>query len=179
MLAAVFRPLVEKLITGYSPSYQETIPRPEIRPDGDIEGQIKALALRYANEIRRYWRLTVTAEQSTTAVVNKILRKFGFLVQRYAVLPVGDWRPEAGPYRREYTYRVMTSAIWRGLVVARQWALSQGREGVTNLLNSRSNEFVTNKPIATLDQWGLIPIPPPPGDGGAVAAPLGELKIAA
>jgi hypothetical protein len=179
MLAAVFRPMIEKLITGYSPSYREDIPRPEIRPDGEVEAQIKALALRYANEIRRYWRLSVTAEQSVTAVVNKILRKFGFLVQRYAVLPVGDWRPEAGPYRREYTYKVMTSAIWRGLVVARQWALSQGREGVTNLLNSRSNEFVTNKPIATLDRWGLIPIPPPLGDGGAVAAPPGELKTAA
>jgi hypothetical protein len=70
-LASVFRPLVDKLLQSG-----------EVVPGGVIEGEIKAMALKRAADLRKHWRLCVTAEQSDTAIANKICRKFGLTLER-------------------------------------------------------------------------------------------------
>ena len=70
-LAQRFRPLLRPILEAGI-----------VHPDGEAERRVVDLALQMRDEIRRYWRLEISEEHSTTATVCKILRKFGFLVVR-------------------------------------------------------------------------------------------------
>lgn len=120
MLAAVFSPLVEKLLAVG-----------EVVPNGAEEQTIKTLALRYRSELRRYWRLSITEEQSTTAIANKIARKFGLVLDRTRQVRVAG--------TKLWVYAITATAIWRALVAAREFALKQTG---TNVLELLSNTFV-------------------------------------
>lgn len=142
MLAAVFSPWVEKLLVAG-----------EVVPSGNVEQAMKALALRYQAELRRYWRLSITEEQSTTAIANKIARKFGLVLDRTRRVRVAG--------TTLWVYAITATDTWRALVAARNFALSQRG---TNSLESRSNEFVPSSP-QNLDSINTVgsdkPSPPP------------------
>ncbi len=120
MLAAVFRPLVETLLLAG-----------EVVPGGALAGQIKAQALMLRAELRRYWRLSVTEDQSDTAIANKIARKFGLVLARARRVTIAG--------AKLWVYSIAATVAWRALVAAREFALSQ--QG-TNLLNAGFNTFV-------------------------------------
>lgn len=145
-LAATFRPLVERLLEAG-----------EVVPGGKIEGEIKTKALEMVEPLKRYWRLAISADQSDTAIVNKIAKKFGLSTQRKAKVTVG-------PNDRRWTYAIGASPVWRALVAARQWALTHGG---TTLINGAFNKFVPGEEDRTIDQATSPPrvASSPPGGG--------------
>lgn len=112
MLAACFRPLLEKLWR-----------RGEITPGGDTEAKIKAIALRHRAELAKYWRITVDEGQSDTAIANKIARKFGFTLARLHKLRIAG--------SQQWVYSIAASDTWIALVAARDAAL--GSTGTNSL----------------------------------------------
>ena len=129
MLAAQFKPLIEKLLRAG-----------EVVPEGKTEAQVKALALKLALEIRRYWRLTITEDQSATEICNKIARKLG--------LDAGGVSNRLGKVstatgRQQWVYRITASDTWQALVSAREWAL---RQASTDSLDPPINESVLSSP---------------------------------
>ncbi|MGB3310287.1 MAG: DUF3854 domain-containing protein [Nodosilinea sp.] len=151
MLAAIFRPLVEKMLAAG-----------EVVPGGEVEAQIKALALRYRAEIKRYWRLSITDDQSNAAIACKIARKFGL-----------DAGGESNRLRRitvtgkqEWVCRITTTATWRSLVSAREFALKQQ---CTDVLESGSNRFVLSPPQKPAHSEAIA-LPPPSGTDPPLAA---------
>lgn len=124
MLAAVFSPWVEKLLTAG-----------EVVPNGDVEHTIKALALKYRAELQRYWRLSITEEQSTTAIANKIARKFGLVLGRIRRVRIAG--------TKFWVYSITANDTWRAMVEAREWAL---KHTGTTLLNPSFSEVVPTQP---------------------------------
>ena len=124
-LAAIFRPLVEKLLAAG-----------EVAPGGAVEAEIKKLALTYTDNLARYWRLSIADEQSDTAIANKIIKKFGLTLTRSRRVSIGG--------KRAWIYSLEASPTWRNLVAARELALAGG-EG-TKVLNSSFNKFVPDNP---------------------------------
>ena len=120
MLAAVFRPMVEELLEAG-----------QVSPGGETEQQIKAKALRYRAELRRYWRLNIDESQSEVAIANKIARKFGLILERSRRIILHG--------KQHWVYSITGSKTWYSLVSAREFALKQE---CTNSLNSTNNKSV-------------------------------------
>jgi hypothetical protein len=97
MLAPAFKPLAEKLLAAG-----------EVVPEGEVERQVKALALNLAGEIRRHWRLTITETQSAVEVCNKIAAKLGL----EAGGETNRLRLISTPTGRQWTYRIKASDDW-------------------------------------------------------------------
>lgn len=135
-LAAVFRPLIEKLWKAG-----------EVAPAGQTEGEVKALALRYRDEIRRYWRLTIHEDQSDTAICNKIAWKFGFVTQQKDKTRIEG--------KQAWSYSITAPDTWLVLVAARELALGGGGK---NSLEGTINEF--------------LPTPPPDSYSGSPPHPI-------
>ena len=157
-IAAIFRPLVETLLEAG-----------EVVPGGDVEGQIKALALKYGDQLRRYWRLGVAADQSDTAIANKVARKFGLTLSRSRRIVFGV--TATGKPKQEWVYAVTADPVWRALVAARRWAIDNS----TNLLNQPISEFVLSPSGNSSHSQGdrdTAPPPPPEQGGGAGDLPL-------
>jgi hypothetical protein len=135
-LAAVFRPLIEKLWKAG-----------EVAPGGQTEGEVKALALRYRDEIRRYWRLTIHEDQSDTAICNKIAWKFGFVTQQKDKTRIEG--------KQVWSHSIAAPDTWLVLVAARELALGGGGK---NSLEGTINEF--------------LPTPPPDSYSGSPPHPI-------
>lgn len=118
LLAHLFKPYVEKLLAAG-----------EIRPGGEVEQQMKVLALRYRDEISRRWRITISEEMPEETIANKIARKFGLLIARDRKATVEG--------KRRWICTLTANDLWTALVAARQWAL-----GGTNLIEEPLNKFV-------------------------------------
>lgn len=136
MLAAIFRPLVEKLWR-----------RGEITPGGDTEAKLKAIALRHRAELAKYWRLSIDEAQSDTAIANKVARKFGFTLARLHKVRVNG--------AQQWAYSISASETWIALVAARDSAL---RSAGTNSLEPLINEFVPAPPPIPDSPPPLIPL---------------------
>jgi len=119
-IAALFRPLVERLWKAG-----------EVVPCGRTEGELKALALRYRDEIRRYWRLNIHEGQSDTAICNKVAWKFGFITQQKDKTRIEG--------TQVWSYSITAPDTWLALVAARELALSGGGK---NSLEGTNNEFL-------------------------------------
>ena len=157
-LAAVFRPLVEPLLSAG-----------EVRPGGAAEATLKATALNYADQLRRYWRLSITADQSDTAIANKIARKFGLTVARSR--QVSNGVRASGKDAFDWVYRITADPVWRALMEARRWALSNS----TDELNRVFSNFVESSQADQATSLGNHPIgdsPPPIDEGGGGQLPL-------
>lgn len=138
MLANLFRPDVERMLQAG-----------EVSPTGQVEQSIKANALRYRAELRRYWRLTIDESQSAVAIANKIARKFGLILERSRKLRVDG--------AQCWLYSISASETWYSLVLAREFALNNSG---TSSLNCTFN--------------GSVPLPPPDpphGDEGEAKSP--------
>jgi hypothetical protein len=148
MLAAIFRPLVERLLAAG-----------EVTPCGNVEASIKAAALRYRAELSRYWRLHIDEAQTDTAITNKIARKFGLVLERSRRVTVAT--------KKLWVYSLRASDTWLALVAARESALKQE---CTNSLERAFNTFVHSPPHG---DRGAAAQPP----GGAEPPPnLGEVR---
>ncbi|MEY3298638.1 MAG: hypothetical protein RLZZ597_1898 [Cyanobacteriota bacterium] len=137
LLAHLFKPGVEKLLAAG-----------EIRPGGDVEQQMKALALQYRDEIARRWRITITEEMPEETVANKIARKFSLIVERDRKITLAG--------KRRWVCALTANDMWTALVAARQWALRG-----TNQLDSSFNKTVpsmaeppSHSPTSA-PEWGL------------------------
>ena len=119
-IAALFRPLVERLWKAG-----------EVVPCGRTEGELKALALRYRDEIRRYWRLNIHEDQNDTAICNKVAWKFGFITQQKDKTRIEG--------TQVWSYSITAPDTWLALVAARELALSGGGK---NSLEGTNNEFL-------------------------------------
>jgi len=159
-LASIFRPLVETLLEAG-----------EVAPGGAVEGQIKALALTHSEQLRRFWRLSVTADQSDTAIANKIARKFGLTLARSRRVINGV--TATGKPKQEWVYSIEADPVWRALVGARKWALEQ----CTNSLNEAFSRFVHSGSGVLAEVTAHPPDPPlpTPEQGGG----LGNLPLTA
>jgi hypothetical protein len=122
-LAAQFVPLLTGILGGGT-----------IHPTGKAEAQIVALARQHSSEIKRLWRITITGEETTTATVNKLSRKFGLTVERRNRISVKG--------SRLWVYRVAASPTWWDLVDARSQSLGIG--GGTDLLKPLPGKEYTN-----------------------------------
>jgi hypothetical protein len=118
-LAALFRPWIEQLWKAG-----------EVVPGGQTEGEVKALALRYRDEIRRYWRLTIHEGQNDTAICNKIAWKFGFITEKRQ-----KTRTEG---KQVWIYKITASSTWEALVKARELALGgKGKNSLESTINEK------------------------------------------
>ena len=159
-LASIFRPLVETLLEAG-----------EVAPGGAVEAQIKALAVTHSEQLRRFWRLSITGDQSDTAIANKVARKFGLVLARSRRVINGV--TATGKPKQEWVYSIEADPVWRALVGARKWALEQ----CTNSLNKALSRFVHSSPA----DFGNDPPDPPdlplptPDQGGG----LGNLPLTA
>jgi hypothetical protein len=146
-LGAMFRPLVDKLLQAG-----------EVVPGGAVECEIKSMALRMADQLRTYWRLSITPDQSDTAVANKVCRKFGLSLERLRRVSGG-----VSPSGRDawlWVYSIEASPMWQALVKARQWALNH----CTEVLEGTLNKFVQS-PSGDQDEGDpTADSPPLPGD---------------
>lgn len=139
--------------------------RGEVHPDDPAVAQMAAIGRQYSAEIRRYWRLQCTDQQSDTAIACKVLRKFGLELARSH--KVGS---TTGGDTRLWVYTVTASAHWLALEQARRRALMAG----TDLLTDPLYEFVPESSEASSRDFEppsdqkKPDIPPPPGpDCGA------------
>ncbi|MBD1918905.1 MULTISPECIES: DUF3854 domain-containing protein [Cyanophyceae] len=110
-LAAILKPLAEQLLK-----------RGVVAPDCPVVAQLAQVARHYAADLRRYWRLNCTGEQSDVAIANKVLRKLGLQLERAGKV---FWDG-----KRQWVYGVLADPIWQALTAARTAALAAG----TNLL---------------------------------------------
>jgi hypothetical protein len=155
-LGAIFKPYADKLLQAG-----------KVVPGGATEGEIKAIALRYSDQLRRYWRLSITADQSDTAIANKICRKFGLTLERLAKVTndQGD---------RVWTYFIAADQVWRSLVDARRWALSQSG---TDSLEETLNRFVPDPDDDQDDGDPIADSPPLSGDSPDEKGQAGQIKM--
>jgi hypothetical protein len=155
-LGAIFRPLADKLLQAG-----------KVVPGGATEGEIKAIALRYSDQLRRYWRLSITADQSDTAIANKICRKFGLTLERLAKVTndQGD---------RVWTYSIAADQVWRSLVDARRWALSKSG---TDSLEATLNRFVPDPDDDQDDGDPIADSPPLHGSFPDEKGQAGQIKM--
>ena len=136
LLAHLFKPCVEQLLAAG-----------EIRPGGEVERQMKTLALRYRDEIVRRWRITITEEMPEETIANKIARKFGLLIARDRKITVEG--------KRRWVCTLAADDLWTALVEARRWALRG-----TNQLDDPFNKSVppltaqtSPQPTNSTDRW--------------------------
>jgi hypothetical protein len=115
--AAAFKPLVAKLLA-----------LGKVEPGCPIAEEIKVLALRYAAELKRLWRIVIHADQSAVAVACKIARKFGLVLGRDSRI--------GGRGQQQWRYRIACDPLWTALVAARQQALGGSPETFNPPLNS-------------------------------------------
>ncbi|MBD2106711.1 DUF3854 domain-containing protein [Nodosilinea sp. FACHB-13] len=146
MLAKLFRSDIEMLLKAGT-----------ITPGGKAEARVKATALKHSAELRRYWRLNVSADQSDTAIAGKVARKFGLILSRLQKVRVNG--------SQQWIYGIEATETWRQLVAARQAALTG-----TNLLKDSLNKSVPLQPPSDSGKGGAAP---PTGAQGVELPPLG------
>ena len=136
-------------------------------PDDPVVAQLAAIARQYAAEVRRYWRIQCTDEQSDIAIACKVLRKFGLQLARSH--KVGT--TAGGADKREWAYTVAATPEWQALERARRRALMAGTDSLTD----HPNESVpvtdaTSDPGAPpLPDRQFSPPAPPFVQGGGAA----------
>ncbi|NEQ29830.1 MAG: DUF3854 domain-containing protein [Leptolyngbya sp. SIO4C5] len=150
-LAAKFKPLAEVLLV-----------KGEVEPGCAIAEEMKAIALHFSSEIKRYWRLSCTEDQSSVAIANKILRKLGLVVARL--------RKVSGEHGRQWAYSVTAIPLWQKLVAARKQALGGG----TDLLSPPNKQICTTRysapplappPLSPVEGRSLLSVTDPPEKG--------------
>jgi hypothetical protein len=130
-ILAPMRPLCEQIVAKGATS-----------PHCPLVKRLAAMARAVGDDLFRYLRIVAGDDHSDQAIANKILRKFGLLVQRDTYRKVGR--------TRQWSYTVTAPPLWQTLVDARQRSLdalaAKVSSPVTDSLKTPFNKSVTPNP---------------------------------